>query len=108
MCVKVCEKIKAEERKKAIITDELATISKKACVIIYIRSVLCDKHINVSLNICELLGLDAQSICDCIVDTLARYSFNKDYLVNNLIAFTSDGASLILGIKSGVGKKLKE
>ena len=67
-----------------------------------------DKPSNIFLDICELPGLDAQSICNCIVDALARYSFNKEYLVKNLIAFTSDGASVMLGTRSGVGKRLKE
>ena len=67
-----------------------------------------DKPVNVFLDICELPGQDAQSICDCIVNTLAKYSFDKEYLVKNLIAFTCDGASVLLGVKSGVGKRLKD
>ena len=109
MRAKICERIKAEERKIAIITYESTTISKKSCVIIYIRSVVCDdKPVNVFLDICELPGQNAQSICDCIVNTLAKYSFDKEYLVKNLIAFTCDGASVMFGVKSGVGKKLKD
>eukprot|EP00794_Sanderia_malayensis_P019804 gene19804-21744_t len=109
MRAKICERIKAEERKIAIITDESTTISKKSCVIIYIRSVVCDdKPVNVFLDICELPGQDAQSICDCIVNTLAKYSFDKEYLVKNLIVFTCDGASVMLGVKSDVGKRLKD
>ena len=109
MRAKICERIKAEERKIAIITDESTTISKQSCVIIYIRSVVCDdKPVNIFLDICELPGQDAQSICDCIVNTLAKYSFDKEYLVKNLIAFTCDGASVMLGVKSGVGKRLKD
>eukprot|EP00794_Sanderia_malayensis_P005140 gene5140-5788_t len=44
----------------------------------------------------------------CMVNTLAKYSFDKEYLVKNLIAFTCDGASVILDVKSGVGKMLKD
>ena len=73
MRAKICERIKAEERKIAILTDESTTISKMSCVLIYIRSVECDdKHVNVFLDICELPGQDAQSICDCIVNTVAK------------------------------------
>ena len=83
--------------------------SKQSCVISYIRSVVCDdKPVNVFLDICELPGQDTQSICDCIANTLAKYSFDKEYLVKNLIAFTFDGASVMLGVKSGVGKRLKD
>ena len=104
MRTKICEEIRKEGKKIAIITDESTTISKKACVIICIRSVVRDKPINIFLDICELAGLDAQSICNCIIHVLARYSFDKEYLVKNLIAFTSDGASVMLGTKNGVGK----
>ena len=76
MRVKICKKIKAEERMIAIIK-----ISKEACLILYIRSFLCDQPIHIFLEICELPGQDAQSICNCIVDTLDRYSFGKNNLV---------------------------
>ena len=106
MCTKMCEEIRKEEKEIAKIRDESTTISNKASVIIYSRSVERDKPINIFLDICELPGQDAQSICNCIIDLLARYSFNKAYLVTNLVAFTSDGASVILGTNSGVGKRL--
>eukprot|EP00795_Rhopilema_esculentum_P000922 gene922-10677_t len=71
-------------------------------------TVVCKKPINVFLDICELPGQDAQSICECIVNTLAKYSFDKDYLAKHFIAFTCDGASVMLGVKSRVAKRLKE
>ena len=107
MRTKICEEIRREVKKIAIITDESTTISKKACVIIYIRSVVRYKPINIFLDICELPALDAQSICNCIIHFLARYSFDKEYLVKNLIAFTSDGASVMLGTKKWCWKEVE-
>ena len=56
----------------------------------------------------ELEGQDAESIVKCILTTLSKFGFGEDYLSKNLIAFTRDGASVMLGVHSGVGARLKK
>ncbi|CAB4020014.1 Hypothetical predicted protein [Paramuricea clavata] len=56
----------------------------------------------------ELEGQDAESVFKCLLTTLAEFGFDEDYLSKNLIAFTIDGASVMLGIHCGVGQRLKE
>jgi hypothetical protein len=56
----------------------------------------------------ELEGQDAESVLKCLLTALAEFGFDENYLSKNLIAFTSDGASVMLGIHSGVGQRLKE
>ena len=43
-----------------------------------------------------------------MLKSLHDAGFNKEYLINNLIAFCSDGASVMLGRNSGVGARLKK
>ena len=60
------------------------------------------------LDIRELEGQYAESIIKCILTTRSEFGSEDDYLSKNLIAFTSDGASVMLnGVPSGVGVRLK-
>ena len=52
---KICNSIKNNDRKIAIITDESTSLSKKACLIIYIRAVISETPENVFLDIRELM-----------------------------------------------------
>lgn len=105
---KLCSTIRDNERKIAIIIDESTSVSKKSCLIIYIRAVIVETPENVFLDMRELEGQDAESVFKCLLTTLAEFGFDEDYLSKNLIAFTSDGTSVMLGIHSGVGQRLKE
>ena len=67
-----------------------------------------DKLIDISFDVCEHPDLDAQCIYNYIIDTLDRYSLDKEYLVKNPITFTSGGASVMLGTKSSSGRRLKK
>ena len=107
MHTKICYEISKDGKQIAIITGKLITMLKKASLI-HICSVVRDKPIDIFCDICELPAVDAQSICNCTIHVLASYSFDKEYLGKHLIAFTSDGASVMLGTKSGVGKSCKD
>ena len=85
---KICKTIKGNDRKTAIITDESTSLSKKACLIIYIRAVIFEVPENVFLDIRELEGQDAESIVKCILTTLSKFGFGEDYFSKNLIAFS--------------------
>ena len=43
-----------------------------------------------------------------MLKSLHDAGFNNEYLKNNLIAFCSDGASVMLGRNCGVGARLKK
>ncbi len=105
---KICNTIKYNDRKIAIITDESTSLSKKACLIVYVRAVISDTPENVFLDICELEGQDSESVVKCLLTTLTDFGFDEDYLSKNFIASASDGASVMLGKCTGVGQRLKE
>jgi len=55
----------------------------------------------------ELEGQGAEQIRAALLKSLHDGGFDNEYLRNNLIAFYSDGASVMLGRNSGVGTRLK-
>jgi len=52
--------------------------------------------------------LCASHIIDAILDCLRKNGFTTELLQEVFIGFCSDGASVMLGTKSGVGKLLKD
>ena len=60
------------------------------------------------MDICELDGQDAQSVKKSLIESLFKHGFTEAYLAKNFIALASDGASVMLGCKSGVGTLLKK
>ena len=75
---KICKTIKDNDRKIAIITDKSTSLSKKACLIVYIRAVIFEVPGNIFLDIRELEGQDAESIVKCILATLSKFGFEED------------------------------
>ena len=93
--------------KIAIIIDESTSVAKDCCLAVYITSVLNSSPVNIFLNMVELGGQDANSICNSLLDSLESNGLDNEYLAKNLIALTSDGASVIMGTIKGVATILK-
>ena len=55
----------------------------------------------------NLEGQGAEQIYASLLKSLHDGGFENEYLRKNLIAFSSDGASVMLGRNSGVGTRLK-
>ena len=60
--------------------------------------------INFPLDLVELESLCASHIADKIVDCLLKNGYTIELLQEVFIGFCSDGASVMLGTKSRVGK----
>ena len=105
---RICDAIIEKERKIGVIIDESTSLSKKSCLVIYLRAVLDKTPENIFLDICELDRQDALSVKKALIESLSKNGFTGTYLAKHLIAFTSDGASVMLGCKSGVGTLLKK
>jgi len=56
----------------------------------------------------DLQDQSVVTIFKSLVDCLAFYGFDDDYLKNHLIGFASDSASVMLGTKSGVAAMIVE
>ena len=103
----ICQFLIKNNRKIGLILDESTSISKKSCLIIYIRALIDEKPENIFLDLCELENQDAISVKNALLTSLKKNGFTSEYLSNNLVSFTSDGASVMLGVKNGVGTQLK-
>ena len=90
--------------------DESTTLSKKSILIVYLKcqSVRFNKPHFIFLNLIELQKGTASAITEALPSCLSQYGFYDAYLKQNLISFTSNGASVMLGKNSGVAKRLME
>lgn len=106
----VFSKIIAQKGKLCIILDEATTCSKLAVLVIYLRCELTTVAypVNMFVDLQELISSDAENIVKVLLQCLDGYGFTSSYLKNNLIGICSDGASVMLGSKSGVGVRMVE
>jgi hypothetical protein len=89
--------------------DESATLSIKCTLILYISSNFdSETPIVVFLDLIELDRQDAVNIEKALWLSLEKIGISKSFALKNWIAFTSDGASVMTGTKSGVAAKLCE
>ena len=100
-------KIIEKSLKTCIIIDEASTVSSKPVIVIFIKIKDCIISPMIFLDLVELGGQGAEEIYTCLLDSLHLVGFDEAYLKNHLIAFCSDGASVMLGRRSGVGIRLK-
>ena len=82
----------------------------KSTLIVFLRASINGKAapINFPLDLAELESLCASHIADKIVDCLLKNGYSIELLQEVIIGFCSDGASVMLGTKSGAGKLLKD
>ena len=82
----------------------------KSTLIVFLRASIDGKAapITFPLDLVELESLCASHIADKIVDCLLKNGYSIELLQEVIIGFCSDGASVMLGTKSGVGKLLKD
>lgn len=107
---RLCKQILSVGSKMAVLVDESTSISKNTCSIIYIR-VCIEPNGNprtVFLDLVELESSGSTAIKDAVLHSLEEHGFNMDYLKKHLIAFGCDGASVMLGRKTGVAKLLMD
>jgi len=104
----VVENIIKNNSKIVVLVDESTSLSKKSCIVIYLKTVVNEgAPIFVLLEIAELADGKAETIYNCILQTLKSSGFSMDWLQQNFIGFISDGASVLLGKKNGVAARLK-
>ena len=106
---KLFEKIVQCTPKLSLMLDEATSLSKKSCLIIYLRAQLpdMDKPTNIFTELVELDDLTAHGIVYKLFSALERLHLTQDFLSKTLIGVTCDGASVMLGRKSGVASRLQ-
>ena len=95
-----------EDLKVCVIVDEASTTSSNPVLIVYVKSENCKLSPTIFLELVELEGKGAETIHRYLLKCLHNVGFTMEYLQRNLIAFCSDGASVMLGRSSGVGVRL--
>ena len=97
------------DTKIAIIIDESTSIFKKSCLIVYLRVIIEEVQPpeNLFFKLIVLESQDANGIINSLLSNLQDECFDEAFLTRNLVAFCSDGASVMLGKDSGVATKLK-
>jgi len=107
---KVTEKVLSGNSKLSILIDESTTDSKISVLIVYIRASLeeCEQPLTFFLDLVELSSTTAAGIYEALMKNLSDHGFSESILRERLICFASDGASVMLGRKSGVASKLVE
>ena len=108
MRYKICTHIKQIEGKISILLDESTTLSNLTCLIIYLR---CETTKDnpphyLFLDLVELENQTSATIVNTILTCLNKYEFDEDFLMRNLVAISTDGASVMLGRKCGVATTL--
>uniref|UniRef100_A0A8C5MST2 DUF4371 domain-containing protein n=1 Tax=Leptobrachium leishanense TaxID=445787 RepID=A0A8C5MST2_9ANUR len=104
---KLCKAIVEQAPKLSVYIDESTTVSSQSVLIVYIRASVNGKDpVTFFLDLLHLPKADAQSIEATLTTCLSKHGFNNDFLAANWIGVCSDGASVMLGRKSGVLERL--
>jgi len=92
-----------------ILIDQSTTVSSKSCMAVFIKSSISQEDlIFIFLDLVELDKQIAENIVNQLLNSLSAFGFHDSYLQQNWVTFVSDEASVLLGKKNGVAKRLKE
>lgn len=106
---KIIQNITDSGAKLSVHIDESTTISALCGMVIYIKvSILNSDPIFIFLDLIELKNQTAENITRQLIESLHNSGLNESYLQEHWISFVSDGASVLLGRRNGVAKRLKE
>ena len=107
---KISETINENNLKISIMIDESTTLNKKSALVMCLRFSFSadDKPVSFLGELIELEAITAKAIMKACLDNLKSYGMNEEFLQKCLISFACDGASVMLGRKSGVATELKK
>uniref|UniRef100_A0A3Q1CW52 DUF4371 domain-containing protein n=1 Tax=Amphiprion ocellaris TaxID=80972 RepID=A0A3Q1CW52_AMPOC len=106
----ILKKIIKNKSKITILADESTTVGNKSTLIVFLKASVdgAMEPIAFPLELVELDSLNAAHIKEKLLTCLQKNGLSSQLLQEQLIGFCSDGASVMLGVKSGVGKLLKD
>ena len=120
VCADIIDSISEQMKKKvlyyiqqypvpfSILTDESTSSSGIARLIIYLHYTFNDFPINIFIDLLELNATNSSEAANQILNCLYRQGFSDSYLLDNLLGFCSDGASVMTGSNTGVFTQLKQ
>jgi hypothetical protein len=122
ICADIIEHISSEMKGKlmkylienkppiAVLVDESTSLSKKSCLVVYIRccTEVQAEPVTFFLDLVELVDMSAAGIATALLQCLEVNGLTEQVLSDCFICFASDGASVMLGKNNGVCAILKE
>ncbi len=105
---KIVSSIIASSSKLAVIIDEASSLSHKAVMTVSIKATVQEEESPefIFLELVELENQRADGIVEGLLTCLTNAGFTEEWLLENWVAFVTDGASVMLGKKSGVATRL--
>lgn len=105
---KIVSSIIASSSKLAVIFDEASSLSHKAVMTVSIKATVQEEESPefIFLELVELENQRADGIVEGLLTCLTNAGFTEEWLLENWVAFVTDGASVMLGKKSGVATRL--
>ena len=105
---KVVNDIVTSSAKLSVLIDESTTLSHLSVMLVYIKAAINGGDpVFVFLDLVELDSQTDECITSQLVRCLKDAGFPEEYLLKNSVSFVSDGASVMLGKKSGVASRLR-
>ncbi|XP_054834515.1 E3 SUMO-protein ligase KIAA1586-like isoform X2 [Eublepharis macularius] len=105
-------KITDSPSKISLILDELTTVSQESVLILYIRTYIeeidVEEPVNLFIGLIELEDVTANGIYQSLMSHIESLGFTEEFLQENLVALTCDGATVMLGCRGGVSKLFKD
>ncbi|XP_048356244.1 E3 SUMO-protein ligase KIAA1586-like [Sphaerodactylus townsendi] len=102
----IFHKIIENNLKICLVIDEASVISCKPVIVLFLKVEDSAASPTIFVELIELESQDAETICSSVMESLNNVGLTKNYLEQNLIGFCSDGASVMLGRKSGVSTRI--
>ncbi|QQP53599.1 Uncharacterized protein FKW44_006129, partial [Caligus rogercresseyi] len=105
----IVRRIIENKSKITVLADESTSVGHKSTLIVFLKASIDGEMepIAFPLDLIELDNLSAAHIKGKIMHCLLNNGFTMELLQEMLIGFCSDGANVMLGVKSGVGKLLQ-
>uniref|UniRef100_A0A3P9HRP9 DUF4371 domain-containing protein n=1 Tax=Oryzias latipes TaxID=8090 RepID=A0A3P9HRP9_ORYLA len=110
MKTEIMTKMIQNRSKITVLADESTNVGNKSTLIVFVKASVdgAMEPIAFPLDLVDLDSLCAAHIKEKLINCLLKNGFTMQLLQELLIGFCSDGASVMLGVKSGVGKLLKD
>ncbi|KAK4875078.1 hypothetical protein RN001_011500 [Aquatica leii] len=105
---KIVKQIQEVNGKISVLIDESSSLGSKSTLIVYLKCEFSKEHLPhyLLLDLVELQDQTSKTVADTLLNCLDKHMFHDEFLKENLVAFASDGASVMLDKKLGVSEIL--
>lgn len=99
--------ITKNRRKLSVLFEQSTTFSEKSVLVVCLRAAIADMEPDTTcFELLELEGITANDIIESLLACLHKYGFVDHLLGGYFVVFACDGASVMLGRRTGVATQL--